>query len=196
MQLIRLISITLCILLAGCSGGKDTGTPGDGTIGTGSALDALPPSDTSLSIVDGCRLTGELYGAIEGKIAWQSADLSCEGMPRPGGAGARLRFAGSHPSGEGTLAIIIALPAHARDSVSESIDSRITMIEEGSGRFFAANESGSCWVDVLDVTSLDEDRELTSGRLYCIRPLAEVNGSSSLTIPELEFSGLVDWNAS
>ena len=145
---------------------------------------------------DGCRLSGSVYGAIEGAIDWQAANLRCEGMPRPAGAGARLRFAGPHPSGDGTLAVIVALPAHERDTLAESIDGRVTMIEEGNGRFFAANEAGSCWIDILDVTALDENRELTTGRLYCIRPLAEVNGSSSLTVPELEFSGLVDWSAS
>ena len=146
--------------------------------------------------VDGCRLSGELYGAIEGDIDWQAADLSCEGMPRPAGAGARLRFAGPHPAGGGTLAVIVALPAYARDTLAESLDSRITMIEEGNGRFFAANEAGSCWVDVLAVASLDEDRDLATGRLYCIDPLGEINGSTSLTVPELEFSGLIDWSAS
>jgi len=33
------------------------------------------------------------------------------------------------------------------------------------------------------------------GRLYCIAPLAEVNGESSLSISELSFSGLLDWSA-
>ncbi|MEM1175351.1 MAG: hypothetical protein AAGA33_04575 [Pseudomonadota bacterium] len=147
-------------------------------------------------VVDGCQLSGSVYGAIEGAIAWRSDNLSCEGMPRPGGEGARLRFAGPHPGGDGTLAVILALPAHTRDTLSESIDSRITIIEEGNGRFFAANEVGSCWIDITGVTALDENRELTLGRLYCIRPLAEINGSSSLTLPELEFAGLIDWSAS
>ncbi len=163
------------------------------------SIPAEPATDIETAdapAVDGCRLSGELYGAIEGDIDWQAADLSCEGMPRPAGAGARLRFAGPHPDGDGTLAVIVALPAYARDTLAESLDSRITMIEEGSGRFFAANEAGNCWVDVLSVASLDEDRDLATGRLYCIGPLAEINGSTSLTVPELEFSGLIDWNAS
>lgn len=191
MHPIRLFSTSLCVLLlTACSGEPDAGSA--------DAVEASAATSETSPVPggDGCRLSGELYGAIEGMITWQSADLSCEGMPRPGGAGARLRFAGPHPLGDGILAVIVALPTHARDSRSESIDGRVTMIEEGGGRFFAANEAGSCWVDILDIAALDEDRELTSGRLYCIRPLAEINGSSSLTVPELEFSGLIDWSAS
>ena len=180
------------MLLAAC-GGEPAGDAIESTVTA--AETAETAADTPVS-VDGCRLSGSVYGAFDGAINWEAADLRCEGMPRPAGAGARLRFAGPHPAGDGTLAVIVALPAHERNTLAESIDGRVTMIEEGNGRFFAANEAGSCWIDILEVTALDEDRELTTGRLYCIRPLAEVNGTSSLTVPELEFSGLVDWSAS
>ncbi|MEM6511551.1 MAG: hypothetical protein AAF660_00955 [Pseudomonadota bacterium] len=190
MHPIRLIFATHALLLAACGAEPDTGDAASSAL----PLPAVEPVDAAT--VDGCQLTGSLYGAIEGAIDWASAQLSCEGMPRPAGAGARLRFAGPHPDGEGTLAVIVALPGHTRERLAESMDGRVTIIEEGNGRFFAANEEGSCWIDILDIAALDEHRELTSGRLYCIRPLAEINGSSSLTLPELEFSGLIDWSAS
>jgi hypothetical protein len=31
--------------------------------------------------------------------------------------------------------------------------------------------------------------------MYCIAPLIEVNGDSSVTIDELSFSGLLDWDS-
>ena len=34
------------------------------------------------------------------------------------------------------------------------------------------------------------------GTLYCVQPLAEVNGLSSISLTELQFQGLVDWSAS
>ncbi len=186
MHLIHLIFATLVLLLvSACNAEPDDHAP---TV-TETSPEPVAPAD-------GCELSGDLYGAIEGAIEWRSSELSCEGMPRPGGEGARLRFAGPHPAGDGILAVIVALPSHVRETVAESIDGRITIIEEGNGRFFAANETGSCWIDILDVAALDENRELTTGRLYCIRPLSEINGSSSLTLPELEFSGLIDWSAS
>jgi hypothetical protein len=34
-----------------------------------------------------------------------------------------------------------------------------------------------------------------AGTLYCIAPLAEVNGDASVTVHELHFGGLLDWSA-
>ena len=43
---------------------------------------------------------------------------------------------------------------------------------------------------------LDVDRYSIGGTLYCVSPLAEINGDSSVLIPELAFLGLVNWNSS
>ena len=35
-----------------------------------------------------------------------------------------------------------------------------------------------------------------AGTLYCVAPLPEINGETSVSVAELRFSGLLDWSAS
>lgn len=141
-------------------------------------------------------LSANLFGAIAGPVDWAAADLDCAGMPRPGGEGARLRFAGSENDRQ--IAIIIAMPGLERGATGIEIASKVTLIEEGSGRFFSTTGLDSCWTDITTLESIDEadSRFTIGGTLYCVLPLAEVNGKSSVSIPELQFQGLLDWNAS
>lgn len=141
-------------------------------------------------------LSTSLYGAIAVTLDWASPELECEGMPRPGSEGARLRFAST--DGERRLAIIIALPDLERGTKGRELASKVTLIEEGSGRFFSTAAPEACWTDVtlLETINGSGDRYTIGGTLYCLSPLAEVNGASSVTIAELRFQGLLDWGAS
>lgn len=144
------------------------------------------------------ELRADLYGAISARLDWNENDLECTGMPRPEGRGARLRFAGGE-DGEGRrLAIIIALPDLARGTQGNEFGSNVTVIQEGIGRFFSTPDIDNCLTDITSLLALDDsgDRFSIAGVLYCISPLPEINGDSSVSIPELHFSGLIDWSAS
>lgn len=146
---------------------------------------------------DGSHLRTTLYGAFETDIDWATDSLDCEGMPRPNGEGARLRFAGTVTNSDQAIAIIIALPALQRGQVARELASTVTLIEEGSGRFFSTSGLDICWTDVDKQVALEDmpDSYTISGTLYCITPLAEVNGDSSVSLRELQFAGLLDWGA-
>ena len=181
-RLAALIAAAATTWLAGCG---DTPEP--------AALPALlpPPPET-----DGCGergyLKADFYGELRGRVDWDAADLDCEGMPRPEGQGARLRFAGQ--SGATPVAIIIAVPGLERGATARELGSNVTVIEEGSGRFFSTAGLGSCWTDiVLQDETGGANTGFIAGTLYCIAPLAEVNGDSSVTLREFEFGGYVDW---
>jgi len=143
-------------------------------------------------------LRGRLYGAISVSLEWGATDVNCQGMPRPDDRGARLRFAGSATGDDRQLAIIIAIPDLEQGSVGRELPSNVTVIEEGGGRFFSTSDLGNCLADIttLDKLDVDADRYSIGGKLYCVSPLAEINGDSSVLIPELAFLGLVDWNSS
>jgi len=145
----------------------------------------------------GGYLRTTLYGSFEGEIDWSNDELDCEGMPRPDGAGARLRFAGTAANGVQSLAFIIAMPALERGVTTRELASNVTMIEEGSGRFFSTPGLETCWTDVdTHAAILDSaDTYSISGTLYCIAPLPEVNGDTSVSLRELQFDGLVNWSA-
>ena len=166
-----------------------------------SASEMLPPAATATSQAgcgDGGKLQTELYGAIAGRITWDSDELECTGMPRPEGRGARLRFAGPLDAGDRQLALIIAIPDLQRGRTGDEFESNVTLIEEGGGRFFSTATLGNCLTNITAVEAVDDsgDRYAITGSVFCVSPLAEVNGSSSVSIPELHFSGLLDWSAS
>ena len=171
--------------LAGCG---DTPEP--------AAMPSLLPAPSESG---GCGRRGylrtNLYGEFAGPVDWSAEALDCQGMPRPEGEGARLRFA--RPSADLSMAIIIAMPGLERGMTARELGSNVTVIEEGGGRFFSTTSLGICWTDVLEQEPLDDDadRYFVAGTLYCIAPLAEVNGDSSVTLRDLEFGGYLDWSA-
>jgi len=177
-------------------------------VATAIALAACKPTDKShvepaqeeptavMSCGDAGYLRGQLYGAIPVSLDWGAKDVNCEGMPRPNGRGARLRFAGSATGDKQQLAIIIAIPDLGRGTLGLELASNVTVIEEGGGRFFSTTDLGNCLTDITTLDELDVDRYSIGGTLYCVSPLAEINGDSSVLIPELAFLGLVDWNSS
>lgn len=182
-RLTALLAAAVSAWLAGCG---DTPEP--------AAVPALlpPPPEPSRCGARGFLRTN-LYGELSGPVNWPDGNLDCAGMPRPEGKGARLRFAGQF--GDLTLAILVAMPGLQRGASARELDSNVTLIEEGGGRFFSTSGLGNCWTDVLEQEQLDEDNYFVAGTLYCIAPLAEVNGDSSVTLRELEFGGYLDWSA-
>lgn len=149
--------------------------------------------------VTGCPqsagLRGVVFGGIEADIDWRGRDLDCEGMPRPDDAGARLRFSGTLPGDPALeVAFIIALPELERGQTVRETPARVTVIEENEGRFFSSADVDVCWSDVTRQQAVAGNRYDIDGIVYCVAPLAEVNGSGEVTFAELSYSGRVDWS--
>jgi hypothetical protein len=144
------------------------------------------------------NLRTELYGAVALRIDWGANDFECIGMSRPDGKGARLRFAGVAGDDAQRIAIIIAIPDLRRAEDGREFATNVTLIEEGGGRFFSTPDLDNCLTDITALDPLDEsgNRYSIGGVLYCVSPLPEVNGETSVSIPELRFVGLVDWSTS
>lgn len=174
-----------CLLIGGCNSGADVAV-------TTAEEEPVPQCGA-----DGF-LAADLYGAIETRLDWSRSDLECTGMPRPEGRGVRLRLAGPQHGGEAELVFIIALPEFERDSGPAEFDANVTLIEAGVGRFFSTPNIRNCLVDVTAVRALDPaaNRYSIAGTLYCVAALPEINGDTSVAVPELRFSGLLDWGAS
>ncbi len=140
----------------------------------------------------------ELYGSIRASIDWRAGDLTCTGMPRPDGEGARVRLSGPlGMKGENrTLAFILGLPDLEVGQTGKELPTNVTLIEEGAGRFFGSRGTSDCWTDVRSqerVGGEDEDTYRIEGTLYCVSPLAELNGNTSVTFTELNFTGRLNW---
>lgn len=150
----------------------------------------------------GCGAQGSfrvrLYGEISADLSWPSPEYECRGMPRPDGQGARLFFSGHDQAGEQRLAFILALPGFDRDAAGRELGSKLTVIEEGSGRFFSTAADTSCLTDIstIDAPDPESGQVAVHGAVFCVSPLAEINGDSSISIAELRFSGMLDWGGS
>lgn len=162
------------------------------------ACEGLEPDDapaTMTECVPGGELVAGLYGHREADLDWRAGDLQCEGMRRPHGQGARLRFEGPAPGdGEARLAFIIAVPDLAKGQTATELPAGVTLMEVGQGRFFSSPEQAGCFTDVERHERLEAAEWRISGLLYCVSPLAEINGASSVSLRELRFTGRLDWS--
>lgn len=147
------------------------------------------------------HLTVETFGAVAARIDWQGDSLTCEGMKRPHGKGARLRFAGKVGPEEGRpFAIILSIPDLGRGRAADELPTRVTLIEENAARFFSTQDTDICWSDVNEQSPMQRpdgstirDRYKISGVTYCVAPIPELNGSESITLSEMAFSGQLRW---
>lgn len=158
------------------------------------------PPPVAPQIVGACGIDGglkaELFGGLEAVLDWQPDQLACQGMPRPNAAGARLRFSGTASSGsESTqLVFIFGIPGLERGKPGRELPTNVTVIDEGQGRFFATLDIDSCWSDIdSQGETATASTYVISGVLYCVAPLAELNGNGNVLLSEVHFTGLLDW---
>lgn len=160
----------------------------------------MAPSTDGVSgqeCIDNGGLRVDLAGGIRASLDWQSDEMVCEGMPRPDDAGARIRLSGPvRNEGEAkTLTFILGLPDLAAGQTGAELPTNVTLVEEGNGRFFGTPDTSSCWTDVTTHRLVEgsESEYMIGGDLYCVLPLAELNGSASVTFTELSFTGRLNW---
>lgn len=153
-----------------------------------------PPADACVS---GASLSAELYGDVRAALAWDAPALECDGMPRPFGNGARLRFAGDVTAdGDARrFAFIVALPDLEPGKTARELPATVTLMEEDNGRFYSNQAAETCWSDIERQEPLGNGgtEYAIGGIVYCVAPLAELNGNGSITIREMRFRGRVDW---
>jgi hypothetical protein len=143
-------------------------------------------------------LVAEIYGGVRASIDWEGGKLQCEGMPRPNGEGARLRFAGTTAAADGDLklAFILGLPDLVEGETAKELPTNVTLMEEGSGRFYGTRESVNCWTDIdlhEPVEPAGSPTYRIGGVLYCVAPLADINGNANISFADLKFTGRLDW---
>ena len=155
---------------------------------------APPPVLSDSGCGENGSLQTTLFGGLQATVNWPGAEMQCESMQRPNGEGIRMRFTGD-VAGE-RLAIIIAVPGIQAGEPAAELPSNVTVMVEGSGRFYSTPNLDSCWTDVSSQSAVPGARGsyVISGTLYCVSPLGQVNGDAAVSIPELSFSTVVKWN--
>lgn len=160
----------------------------------------VPPASVASMASCGERgaLSVELHGALQESVRWSPETLACQSMPRPGGDGARLRLSG--PIGDGeesrTIAFILGIPDLTPGATGTELPTNVTLVEEGTGRFFSTQDSSGCWADIERHERLSKDNDYEyriGGILYCLTPLAELHGTSGVTFTDMHFAGRINW---
>ena len=177
-------------------------------LGVAACAESPPPGaespEISVRISTDCVAAGSLRTdlsiGIRANLDWGSAEMSCEGMRRPADAGARLRFSGPYENGEEkkTLTLILGIPALEEAQIGAELPTNVTLVEEGCGRFFATPDTNGCWTDVTEHEHINGNSSqdyMISGSVFCVSPLAELNGSASVAFTELAFTRRVNWKS-
>jgi hypothetical protein len=137
-------------------------------------------------------LRGQLHGDLQVPVNWSGTEMRCAGMLRPDGAGLRLLFAPAD-RGSGPL-FVIGLAGTPQNMREQEIAANLTIVDEGSSRFFNSGDGERCWAQAAAVRQAATGSTAgyrIAGRLYCAGALAEVNGPGTITPGEFEFAGLI-----
>lgn len=96
-----------------------------------------------------------------------------------------------------TVAFILGIPRLEKGATGAEFNTNVTLMEEGTGRFYGTPDTSNCWTDIefqVPVSPDDASKYRIGGTVYCISPLAEVHGGSSIGFTELKFSSRLNWN--
>ena len=175
-------------------------------IGGMALMQALPPPARSADTPAGadgqpCTLHPDgflrvrFFGALDFTADWSGADLLCDGMWRPDGAGVRLFFAKTRPGGD-RLSVLIGIDGRPENSVGIERPANVTIRDDSQGRFFSSGGPGRCWASINSATVLPGARGRRAnlriaGLVYCVGALPAIGERSSLTLGDLYFAGRV-----
>jgi len=156
------------------------------------ALTGTPAATPPCTMDRPGRLRGRIFGALELEMDWTGPQLHCDGMPRPGGDGLRLFF--SHPlAGDSQLALVLGIDGEITVPGVREWPVTVTVIVEGRAQFFSSAGQERCWarIDAIEDLGDDSGGRRLDGMVFCVGSLPSLGDLSSVTLPELEFSGRI-----
>jgi hypothetical protein len=155
----------------------------------------LAPREQSPCVMDqDGYVRGQLYGAVQIKLDWRGDSMLCDGMKRPAGQGIRLMFSQSPDPELPGLVIVIGVADAELGAPEQELEANVTLIDQVNGRFYSTQEQPRCWTRLtrqLRLTGTNEETWRLDGKLYCASALAALTGTGSVTLGDIEYSGLL-----
>lgn len=183
-----LLGITIVLGLAAWAAVK---SPGPSRAVPDSGLAA--PRDMAPCVMNSAGyLNGRLYGALTSTIDWHGIGMTCDGMTRPNNQGIRLVFASAEFDESERLIFVIGIDGEIGNLTGKETKANITIIDEGSGRFFSAGRQDRCWTTVQSVEPAGDQMQSVyqvAGDLYCATALPSLTGKGSVTLGDFRYSG-------
>ncbi|HWL63252.1 MAG TPA: hypothetical protein VNQ32_10660 [Steroidobacteraceae bacterium] len=147
------------------------------------------------------RLEATLRGAMDADIAWDNAQMECDGDLRPDGSGLRITIAGPLPAtpvGSGSasasrrLRFIFGVDLEdTAAGAAQALPTNLTVIIEGGEQLYATRGSDLCAVEGLERVATGAETEWVSARGYCLGPASDLSGEKRLLVPTFSFTALV-----
>lgn len=161
-------------------------------VACGHAGDATVARPALCMPADEGSLHARLQGALEAEIDWADGVPQCKGGLRPDGDGVRLIYKGNLP--EGPLLVVIGIgPLRAGESARD-VPVNLTLVREGTGRFFATQGNDKCAMDEVHQEPAGEPQVYRlTGRGYCIQPARAVGGEGAVLMSRFDVTALVDY---
>jgi hypothetical protein len=176
----------LLTLLAACGGTSST------------PKSASPAPKTAAA---GCIPSGDGYlratvaGAINAKIDWPNSGTHCEGESRGANPGVHLSFQrqGAVPD----VLLVFGLSQVKKGQPAHEIGANLTVILQGTDRFFGTQGESRCTVDSLSQRPLDSPGMYrVEARGFCTQPAHAVRGDGDVLVSTFEFAGPVIYEES
>ena len=140
-------------------------------------------------------LRAQLAGAIEAKIDWPNIGTRCEGEPKSKPPGVRLSFQRA-PAEAADLLFIFGLTGVREGRPAREIGANLTLIVQGTDRFFGTLGDSRCTVDSLTQRRLPKAKSYrVEARGFCTQPAHAVRGDGAVLVSTFEFAGLVNYEA-
>ncbi len=163
-------------------------------VGTPAAAAPGGAGAACLSSGDG-YLRAQVAGAINAKIDWPNSGTRCEGEPKSKPPGVRLSFQRT-PAGAVDLLFIFGLTGVREGRPAREIGANLTLIVQGTDRFFGTLGDSRCTVDSLTQRRLPKAKSYrVEARGFCTQPAHAVRGDGAVLVSTFEFAGLVNYDA-
>ena len=200
-------ALALCTTLASACGNADPAGSGpgpaagarDGAIDAPSApapdggKDALAsgPDARCIASSEG-SLRARIDGDLRADIDWAPPLPQCRGGPRPTGDGVRLIYRGEVP-GQGPLLVVIGIGPLAPGQDRSQVPANVTLVREGTGRFYATQGDDKCAADEVRQTPVGNGSYRLTVRGYCVQPARTLDGTASVLMSRFDATALVVW---
>ncbi len=140
-------------------------------------------------------LRAQLAGAIEAKIDWPNSGTRCDGEPMSKPPGVRLSFQRA-PAGAADLLFIFGLTGVREGRPAREVGANLTLIVQGTDRFFGTLGDSRCTVDSLTQRRLPKAKSYrVEARGFCTQPAHAVRGDGAVLVSTFEFAGLVNYDS-
>jgi hypothetical protein len=141
---------------------------------------------------------GKLYGDVEQALDWSGKSMLCDGMDRPEGQGIRLVFDENADPDKAGLIIVMGVADAVLGAPAEELVANVTIIDQRNGAFYSTRSQPRCWTRIenqIRLTGTVRETWRVGGKLYCAGALPALTGRGSITLGDIEYSGIMQPSA-